>query len=295
MIDLHIHTTASDGAHSPEEVVGLVRGHKLLAFGVADHNAISSLEQTFQLAQKEKLCFFPAVEFDTLYKNMDLHLLAYGIEFKNPECQAWMKFITQAKMEQTRKRVEKLKAIGFKIEYEELVKITKGKMPTGGDYIRALSLAKDGRNDPRLRAYIDGPRSNSPYLNFYLDWLKAGRPAFVPFSEMECTKVMKKAHQLCGVTILAHPSDTPLEYVKELAEFGLMGLEIYTSYHSPELTLRWLELARKLRLMITAGSDFHGKPIKPDVKLGIECPEEQEIIDRLSQALDQSKGIYLRL
>jgi len=294
MIDLHIHTTASDGSHHPAEVVELVREHHLLAFGVADHNSIGALPQTFQLAKENRLTFFPAVEFDTLYKNLDLHLLAYGIDFQNQECRDWMKFITRAKMKQTKRRVEKLRELGFKIDYQELIKITQGKMPTGGDYVKALSMSAEGRNDPRVRNYLDGPRSNSPYLNFYLDWLKAGKPAFVPFEQMECAQVMEKARRLKGVAILAHPSDTPAEYVKELAGFGLQGLEVYTSYHSAKLENQWRETARKLGLIITAGSDFHGKPIKPEVKMGVECKEEQEIMDRLSEAMALSKGIYLR-
>jgi len=293
MIDLHIHTTASDGSHSPAEVIELVKELKLRAFGIADHNSIGSLASAFDLAQKSRLNFFPAVEFDTVYKDMDLHLLAYGIDFQHPESQSWMEFISKAKMEQTKKRVEKLQKLGFRIEYEELIKITKGKMPTGGDYVRALSSSPEGRNDPRVRNYIDGPRSNSPYLNFYLDWLKSGKPAFVPFEEMECKSVIKKARNLRAVCVLAHPSDTPLDYVRELSKIGLQGIEIYTSYHSPLLAQKWLALARELGLIITAGSDFHGKPVKPDVNMGIECKEEQEILERLAKALVESKGLHL--
>ncbi len=293
MIDLHIHTIASDGSHTPEEVGEMAREHKLLAFAVADHNSVGSLEAAFQWAEQAKLSFFPAVEIDTLYKDQDLHLLAYGIDFQDPKCRAWMDEIERAKMAQTRRRVDKLKELGFRIEYDELVRITKGKMPTGGDYVKALSATPEGRSDPRVRNYIDGPRSNSPYLNFYLDWLKSGKPAFVPFEEMECRAVMKKTRAFRAVNILAHPSNAPPDYIRELKTSGLQGIEIYTSYHSPEMARRWLEFARSQALLITAGSDFHGKPIKPDVKLGIACPEEWEILDRLRKALDQTRGGYL--
>ncbi len=293
MIDLHIHTTASDGSHPASEVVEMARSHHLLAFGVADHNSTGSLQEAYSLAEKYRLNFFPAVELDTLYQDQDLHLLVYGIDFQNQECRDWMDWIEKAKMDQTKRRVEKLKGLGFRIEYQELVGITKGKMPTGGDYVRALSIDPEGRNDPRVREYIDGARSDSPYLNFYLDWLKAGKKGFVPFEEMDCVKVIEKAGKLKGVAVLAHPSDAPEEYVRELKGRGLQGLEVYTSYHSPDLAKHWLGVAREAGLMITAGSDFHGKPIKPKVKFGIDCPEEQEIIERLTQAMDSSRGIYL--
>jgi len=293
MLDLHIHTTASDGSHTAAEVAAMVSALKLKAFGVADHNELGSLEPAWQLAEKNRLCFFPAVELDTLYRDQDLHLLAYGIDFRARECCAWMEEIGKAKMKQTRRRVNQLKQLGFRIEYDELVRISRGKMPTGGDYVRALSSTPEGRSDPRVRNYLDGPRSDSPYMNFYLDWLKAGKPAFVPFEEMECRSVMEKTRSLKAVNVLAHPTGTPPEYVRELMAHGLQGLEIYTSYHPPEMARAWLECARKLGLLITAGSDFHGKPIKPQVNLGIECPEEKEILDRLRQALDQRGGRYL--
>lgn len=294
MIDLHIHTVASDGSETPAQIFKQVRNKELRAFGVADHNTIGSLAETFELARSAKMRFFPASEIDTLYHDKDLHLLAYGIHFQDPACAKWMEEIRTAKLDQTRARVEKLKQLGFKIEYDELMRIASGKMPTGGDYVKALSSHPEGRSDPRVRNYLDGPRSNSPYMNFYLDWLKAGKPAFVPFEAMECDNVIRKAVSLGAVAVLAHPTDTPAEYVAELKSAGLSGLEVYTSYHNPDKSAYWKERARELGLFITAGSDYHGKPVKPDVRMGIECEEENEIINNLTVALERSQGIYLR-
>ena len=294
MIDLHIHTTASDGSHSPGEVVKLVKGKGLRAFAIADHNTIGSLPETYALAEKERIPYFPAAEIDTLFRDKDIHLLAYGVDFNRPEWQGWMKEISRAKLDHTRRRVDKLKELGFKIEYDDLMKITGGKMPNGGDYVKALSVTEEGRADPRVRNYIDGPRSRAYYLYFYMDWLRAGSPAFVPFEEMECGKVVEKVAALNAVPVLAHPMDTPLEYVRELMGRGLAGIEAYTSYHDSRRSDYWKKSARELGLFITAGSDFHGKPIKPDVEMGIECAEEPEIIDGLRAAIEQNKGIYLQ-
>jgi hypothetical protein len=293
MIDLHIHTVASDGSETPAQIFKQVREKGLRAFGVADHNTIGSLAETFELARSANMRFFPASEIDTLYRDKDLHLLAYGIHFQDPDCEKWMEEIKTAKLDQTRERVDKLKELGLKIEYDELLQISRGKMPTGGDYVKALSLHPEGKADPRVRNYLDGPRSNSPYMNFYLDWLKAGKPAFVPFTEMECDKVIRKAIGLGAVAVLAHPTDTPVEYVAELKSAGLSGVEVYTSYHNREKSAYWKERAGELGLFITAGSDYHGKPVKPDVRMGIECEEENEIIENLTNALARSKGIFL--
>jgi len=293
MIDLHIHTVASDGSETAAEIVSQVRGKKLKAFGVADHNTIGSLAETYSLAQKAGIAFFPASEIDTLFRDQDLHLLAYGIHFDRAECRAWMEQIRSAKLDHTRRRVARLKQLGFRIDYDELMQISQGKMPTGGDYVKALSQDPEGRQDPRVRNYLDGPRSNSPYMNFYLDWLKAGKPAFVPFEEMECDKVIEKALSLGAVPVLAHPLDTPPEYVADLKNAGLRGIEAYTSYHNREKENYWKKTAEELGLFITAGSDYHGKPVKPDVKMGIDCPEQEQILSNLKQALQKSGGIFL--
>jgi 3',5'-nucleoside bisphosphate phosphatase len=293
MIDLHIHSVASDGSYTAEGIVELVVQKGIRAFGIADHNATGSLEKAFELAMQAGLLFFPSVELDTWQKEFDPHLLAYGIDFRNEQvCGSWMKEIMEAKRAQTRRRVDKLNSLGFKIDFEELMKISGGKMPSGGCYVKALSLHPEGQSDQRVRTYIDGPRSNSPYLNFYLDWLKAGTPAFVPFEEMEITGVIAKAKKLGATLVLAHPTNLPEKYLKELIDAGLSGLEVYTSYHSPEMSRHWLQLARKYGLMITAGSDFHGEKIKPDVKLGMVCEEEKEIIENLSRAVERNGGIY---
>ena len=295
MIDLHIHTVASDGADTPAQVLDQVRAKRLKAFAIADHNTIGSLEQMYALARDARVPFFPASEIDTLYKDKDLHLLCYGIRFDLPECVKWMTEISEMKLDQTRRRVEKLKQLGFRIEYDELLKISHGKMPSGGDYVKALSSTPEGKADPRVQNYLTGPRANSPYMNFYLDWLKADKPAFVPFEQMDCDRVIRKAVGMGAVAVLAHPTDTPIEYVKELKTAGLSGLEVYTSYHSPEKSAYWKKAAQQVGVFITAGSDYHGKPVKPNVIMGIECQEEDEILANLSAALAKSKGIYLPL
>jgi len=294
MIDLHIHTVASDGSETPAEIVRLARDKKLKAFSIADHNTVDSLAETFKLAQEARIPFFPAVEIDTLWRDKDLHLLAYGINFSSPACQDWMEEIKTAKLNQTRRRVSRLKELGFKIEYQALMQISRGKMPTGGDYVRALSSAPEGRGDPRVQNYLSGPRSKSPFMNFYLDWLKAGKPAFVPFEEMPCDRAISKAVALSAVPVLAHPSDTPLEHVRGLRDAGLAGIEIYTSYHSPEQSALWKKRAKELGLFITAGSDYHGKN-KPDVSMGIECEEQFEILENLSAAIKKSRGVFLEI
>lgn len=284
MIDLHLHTTASDGQYPPEEVVAMCRALGLSAIAVADHNSVESVARAESEALAAGIEFAPAIELDTVFRGRDLHVLGYFIAYQSSACRAYLEEIYRAKLEQTRKRVAKLQTAGMAIEFEELMKISSRRLPTGKQFIAALLLHEENLKDPRVRSYVDGPRSNSPYLNFYLDWLRAGQPAFVPLSEQPAERALREIKTLGGVPILAHPSDTPVADVHALIDLGLRGLEVYSSYHDPATSQKFLDLARDRRVLVTAGSDYHGPAVKPDVKLaGIPGNEDRLFLD-LKQA-----------
>jgi len=285
MIDLHIHTTASsDGQHTPREVFSMAQAVSLTALAFADHNSAANLVEGESLAAESGIRFVPGIEFDTSFRNRDLHLLAYFLDPRSTELLAWLDQIYHAKIEQTRKRVERLRQLGFILEFEELMRHSAGSLPTGNTYVQVMWSHPENRGDPRLRVFIDGPRSNSPYLNFYLDYLRAGQPAFVPLDIQPTESAIQKILQLGGVPVLAHPSDTPEADVHALIDRELRGLEVYSSYHDAATTERFLALARERRVLITAGSDFHGKKIKPDVELAGVPGNADELYDRLCEA-----------
>ncbi len=267
MIDLHIHTIASDGQHTAAEVVAMARDIGLEAIAIADHNSVESVGEGRREAKEAGIEFAEATELDTVFHDMDLHLLGYFIEVGSATCRDYMKEIHEAKLGQTRERVRKLQELGFKIDFQSLLRLSGGRLPYGVEYMRALQENEDNLQDPRVQEYISGSRAGSPFLNFYLDWLKSGRPAFVPLEAQPTEKAIQKIKQMNGVPVLAHPSDTPFQYAHELVDAGLQGIEVYSSYHDDEMTESWLKLAQDRNVLITAGSDFHGKDRKPDVKL----------------------------
>jgi len=276
MIDLHIHTVASDGQHTGAEIVSLSRKIGLSAIAIADHNSVDSVAEAEAQAEKAGIGFAPAIEIDTLYKDRDLHLLGYFIDYRSQTWQTYMEQVKEIKLDQTKKRVEKLCELGFVLEFKDLLEASGGRLPYGVEYMAALMKHEKNKTDPRVREYIDGKRADSPYKNFYLDWLKAGRPAFVPIEDQSSEQAMDMIKKAGGVPVLAHPSDTPVEYVHELADLGLMGLEVYSSYHDPETSEKFLAIAESRSLLVTAGSDFHGDKRKPEVELaGIPGNDDQ--------------------
>lgn len=291
MIDLHIHTTASsDGQHTPEEIFVMARELGLKALAFADHNTAAGITKGLELSEKTGIEFLPCIEINSTYDDMDLHLLAYGIDPDSGPFKEWMTRIEAGKWAQSRERLEKLNNIGFVLDWEDVMKVSEGRIPTGNSYLKALLSRPENKGDKRLMEFVDGDRSDSPYLNFYLDYFKGGSPAFVPLKETMSVETIAKIKDLGAIPVLAHPSDTPDETVGRLIESGLMGLEVYSTYHDEESTAHFLETAKSHNLLITAGSDFHGEAIKPGIKLGgIPC-KSYELFEALKEAIKNQLG-----
>jgi predicted metal-dependent phosphoesterase TrpH len=282
MIDLHIHTNASsDGQHSPREIFEMARGKGLRAISFADHNSVKNVGEGTRLAGEFRIEFIPCLELNTLFNGLDLHLLAYFIDPQSPELKKWLEEIHQKKAEQARKRLEKLNDLGFFFTEQDLNAFSAGRLPTGMSFLKAILSHPENRGDPRLRPYIDGDRSRSPYVNFYRDYLRGGKPAFVSMEDVSTPAAIRKIKGLGAIPILAHPSDTGDENIRALIRKGLEGLEVYSPYHTPEEQGAFRVFAETQGLLITAGSDFHGKNVKPDVELGQGSGDHYDLLDRL--------------
>jgi predicted metal-dependent phosphoesterase TrpH len=269
VIDLHIHTNASsDGQHSPRQIFEMARNKGLRAIAFADHNSVVNVEEGFGLSAEFGIEFLPCLELDTFHNGLDPHILAYFINPRNPALKDWLETIHQKKKEQAKKRMEKLNKLGFPFTWDDLRKFCGDRIPTGISFLKAILSREENRNDPRLRPYIRGDRSFSPYVNFYRDYLRGGKPAFVPLEDVSSITAIGKIKEWGGTPIQAHPSDTGEENIRQLIDNGLEGLEVYSPYHDARQQEALRAFAEKHGLLITAGSDFHGKMVKPDVELG---------------------------
>jgi 3',5'-nucleoside bisphosphate phosphatase len=286
MIDLHIHTIASDGQHTGEEIVEMASKMGLTAIAVADHNSVESVSVAEEMAKKAGINFAPCIELDTIFNGRDLHILGYFIEYKSTACDKYIKEIYKGKIEQTRQRVKKLSKLGFVIDFDELMETSEWRLPTGKQYISVMRKNDENMKNPDFMEFIDGARSDSPYLNFYRDWLRTGKPAFVPLSMQPAEVAIKKIKELGGVPVLAHPSDTPEEDIIALKEPGLVGLEVYSSYHDEKMSEHFLKIANENKMLVTAGSDFHGKEVKPAVKLAGIPGNDDRLYDILKKSVD---------
>jgi len=257
VVDLHTHSTASDGTLSPRELVYLAKKVGLKALALTDHDTIDGLPEAYQTAKEEGLPFLCGVEISVKFDGPGhFHLLGYFLE-PPEELKEVLDKLKSARAERNKKMVEKLRELGIDITLEELKSLASGEI---GRPHFAYLLVKKG--------YV---KSIEEAFERYL---KKGAPAYFPkalLTEEEAISAIKKAK---GIPVLAHPitlklSDEALRsYLIRLKELGLMGVEVYYSEHTKEYTKFLERLADELALIKTGGSDFHGQN-KPDIKLGL--------------------------
>jgi len=229
------------------------------------------------------------MELNTLHCGLDLHILAYFIQPQSARLRRWLAEIHGKKIEQASRRMERLNELGFRFNQEDLDRFSEGRIPTGRSFLEAILSRGENRADPRLKPYIDGERSASPYVNFYRDYLRGGKPAFVPLEDVSSLDAIRRIKDLGGIPVLAHPSDTGEANIFSLAQGGLEGLEVYSPYHTPAEQEAFRLLAETQGLLITAGSDFHGKKIKPDVELGQVRGNSYEWVEKLREKRKEAR------
>ncbi|MDX1779214.1 MAG: hypothetical protein R3339_10065, partial [Thermodesulfobacteriota bacterium] len=218
-------------------------------------------------------------------------ILAYFIDHQSVELRRWLREIHQEKLNQAVKRIEKLNQLGFVFSADDVKKFSGDRIPTGMSFLKAIASRQENNGDERIKRFLDGDRSNSPYVNFYLDYLRGGKPAFVPLAAVETLTVIQRIKKLGALPVLAHPSDTGDEIILKLIEAGLPGLEVFSSYHNEQEEDHFLALAEANNLLVTAGSDFHGSTVKPDVTLGGIRGNSDALLERLKRARENLEGI----
>ncbi len=255
-IDMHMHSTASDGTSTPEEIARLCKDAGLEYCALTDHDTIAGVERFLAEARKLGLRALPAVEFNTQYDG-ELHILGYGIDINNPEIAERLRYLAHSRSTRAERMVKKLNENGIDISMER-VKELAGSGVMGRPHI-ARALVEKGYAK-------DLPRG-------FKEFISAGCIGYVEresISRKEAISLIKKAG---GVAVFAHPGITAAAdtagLVKTMVEEGIDGIEVYYPTHTDEQTEEYLALAKKYGLYVTCGSDFHGST-RPGVSVNEE-------------------------
>lgn len=257
MIDLHFHSIFSDGDLTPEELAALGKKAGLTALSLTDHDTLEGVPRFLAACRAEGIEACSGVEISAEFNPGTMHMLGYFVDPANAPLADALINIRDGRRLRNLKIVEQLRALGCDMTYEECA------AEAGGDVVGrphiALVLEKKGYVKNKDEAFEK--------------YLAKGKPGYVPRFRLlpaECVKIIREAG---GVAVLAHPFTLQLKpeelrrAVADLAAAGLGGLEVHYSEHTDEQTRQYRELAVESGLVVTGGSDFHGR-ITPDIRLG---------------------------
>lgn len=284
-VDLHIHSDrSSDGDFSPTELVRMAKETGFVAISIADHDTVAAYPEAMEAADGSGVEVVPNMEVTTLFDGREFHLLLPFADWESPVIERIGERASSGRKIEARERVEKLRELGLDITWDEVEEASKSTPPLGVSIAQILLDKPGSKNDPALKKYYEGDaRLWAPY-HFYRDYFMEGRPAFVTKRHIQLLEVLKMAPETGAVPVLGHPGayfeKATRKDLARLKECGLVGLEVYTSYHQPEQTAFYAEVAKELDLVPTAGSDFHGR-IKPHVYFGYVRDGSMEMVEEI--------------
>lgn len=257
-IDLHVHSTASDGTLSPKELVEKAKEINLSAIALTDHDTIDGINLFMKSGRDYGINTIAGIELAGDYNDIEIHIVGIYIDYKNKDLNNFLKDIKQKREERNHLLINKLNSFGFNISYEDV------KNMAGGDIITRAHYA----NVMVEKRYVDN--KNEAFSKFLGD----GKPCYLkrnlPSAE-ECIKIIKEAK---GFAIIAHPTLYKMDYREirkmctNLIPLGLDGIEVIYSTYRHEQQREITRICDDLGLKPSGGSDFHGS-IKPDIHLGV--------------------------
>jgi predicted metal-dependent phosphoesterase TrpH len=257
-VDLHTHTTASDGTLEPAALLEKAAELSVRFLGIADHDSTAGYEAVLPLASKfPGVELIPAIEINAEGEGA-CHLLGYYVDFKSPAFQKELAAYREARHLRVRAMIDKLGSLGIAIDYERVRALAQGGS-IGRPHI-ADALIEKGVVTSRQKAFDR--------------FLKKDGPAYVPGESPSAGEAIRLIRSAGGIPVLAHPwYYTNDDLIGGLVAQGLMGIEVYYPEHSRALVKRYLEFAQTYKLVATGGSDFHGPRTGRTALACVDVPE----------------------
>ncbi len=258
-IDLHMHSNASDGTFTPDEVARMVAGNGVEVFSLTDHDTLDGLPAAASCASRFGLRLITGVELSVSEEGMDVHLLAYGFDETDPALAAAVRRYRDGRRERARKILSRLKGLGIRISLEEVEGIASGGA-LGRPHV-AEALLRGGHVESFNEAF-------QRYLGHH-------GPAYVPKPKVTLEEASMIVREAGGVTILAHPGTLNRDHlIPSWARRGLDGIEVWHSKHDAIAVERYRGYAHLHGLLMTGGTDYHGERT-PGIVIGsVAVPDE---------------------
>lgn len=275
-VDLHTHTTASDGIYSPTDLLHRAKEVGLHVLALTDHDSSGGLDEAAEAARSLDIDFIPGIEINTDVGGGEVHVLGYFIEYQRPAFQSILQVLRDARVRRGQRMVELLNEEGISVSWERVREIAQGAV--GRPHV-AKALMEAG--------YV---QSIGEAFDKYIG---KGCPAYVPRYKLTPQDAVHLIASANGLPVIAHPVDLPgldelRNWLPGLCEAGLVGLETYYGPYTTAQEQALHALADKYDLIPTGGTDFHGPGIHPTPLGGRYVP--YEAVERLKAAAAQRRG-----
>jgi hypothetical protein len=281
-VDLHTHTTASDGTHTPQQLVLRAARLAVKVIAITDHDSTAGMAEARAAGQRAGVEVIAGVEINTDVPGAEVHVLGYFVDPEHAELNAQLALIREGRVGRARKMAEALARMGVPVRYERILEIA-GEGSVGRPHV-AQALLEAGHVASFGEAFDKYIGRNSPA---YIERMK--------FTPAEACRLIRRAG---GVPVLAHPvffdrygaikSGFDLEaMLAETKAAGLLGIEAYYPNYDAITVEYLLGIARRHELLVTGGTDFHGmRPNEPDLG-GVYVP--RKVVRRLREAWERTK------
>jgi predicted metal-dependent phosphoesterase TrpH len=259
MVDLHMHSTFSDGTLTPTELVKRAKENGVEVMAITDHDNVDGLLEGRKEANKVGITFINGIEVSANFKDKDIHILGYFLDLEDIEFLNWLEELQKKRYNRILKMLEKLNRLGIDISVEELKKEALGNV-IGRPHIAKLIIKKG------FATTMD---------EVFERYLGDGKPAYIPkigVDMVEVVKILKKNGGIVSLAhphLISHPDDTVVNIIDLLVENGLDGLELYYPNIDIRKKNKFLKIAKKRGLLLTGGSDFHGLN-RVGIDIGVE-------------------------
>lgn len=272
-VDLHAHTNASDGEHSPEELIDIARARGVTVLGIADHDTIAGIARAVAAAEQYgDIEVIPAVEFSTDWEKREIHVLAYLVDYNDPATIALTDKFREGRLGRAQKILAKLAALGVPLEFDAVAGIA-GDAAIGRPHV-ARALVQAGHVATVQEAFDK--------------YLASDKPAYVEYESASPHQAVEMIRAVGAVPVLAHPREV-MRIIPELVPHGLVGIECYYAEYDERTRQELVDLAKQYGLIQTGGSDFHGLNRMGHMSALGRANVPNEVVDKLKQAKEKMK------
>jgi predicted metal-dependent phosphoesterase TrpH len=257
-VDLHAHTTASDGDHTPTQLVRKAKEVGLTALAITDHDTTDGVAEALEAGATYGIEIVPGIELSAEFEKGQCHILGLWIDPASKPLLSALRIVQEARAHRNDQILGKIRAAGFEITLDEV------KQVAGGDIVARPHFAKALLQKGHVASIAEA----------FDKYLGKGASFYVDRVRLQPEECIALIHAAGGVAILAHPNNLKRDIPETEAEIarlqamGLDGIEARYNRHTPEDNTRYLALAERLGLLTSGGSDFHGPTVKPTVSLG---------------------------